>query len=89
MREHLDLDEDTHLLDPDRAAATVQERVAALDAWHAGGRRGPRPPGRLRSHTQGGQDGLPRRHRWITAPAYRSILEPDGRPLGMRLRRTY
>ncbi|SFO05395.1 PLD-like domain-containing protein [Pseudonocardia ammonioxydans] len=83
-----DCHHDADLLDPDRAAATVRESAAALEAWHAGGCRGPRPPGRLRPHTRR-QTGLPRRHRWFTAPVYRSFLDPDGRPLGMRLRRTY
>jgi hypothetical protein len=32
---------------------------------------------------------LPVRHRWLTAPVYRSFLDPDGRPPGMRLRRAY
>ena len=87
-RRGADRHDDAALLDPDRAAATVRERAAALEAWHAGGCRGPRPPGRLRPHTRR-QTGLPRRHRWFTAPAYRSFLDLDGRPLGMRLRRTY
>jgi phosphatidylserine/phosphatidylglycerophosphate/cardiolipin synthase-like enzyme len=89
LREHLDLDDDDDLVDPGRAADTVRKRAAELDAWHDGGRRGPRPEGRLRSHAtrQGGE--LPTRHRWLTAPIYRSFLDPDGRPLDMRLRRTY
>jgi phosphatidylserine/phosphatidylglycerophosphate/cardiolipin synthase-like enzyme len=89
MREHLDLDEDEDLLDPVRAAETVRKSAAELDAWHASGRRGPRPAGRLRSHpvVKGGE--LPARHRWFTAPIYRSFLDPDGRPLDMRMRRTY
>jgi len=32
---------------------------------------------------------LPLRHRLLTVPAYRMFLDPDGRPLGMRLRRAY
>ena len=32
---------------------------------------------------------LPARQSWFTAPIYRSFLDPDGRPLDMRLRRTY
>lgn len=90
MREHLDLDSDEDLLDPDRAAEVVRDRAAALDAWHAGDHDGQRPPGRLRRHTLSPeQTALSRRHRWFTAPAYRSFLDPEGRPLGMRLRRTY
>ena len=90
MREHLDLDdEDNDLVDPVRAADIVRKSAAELDAWHDGGRRGPRPAGRLRSHPIGKGGALPTRHRWFTAPLYRSFLDPDGRPLDMRLRRTY
>lgn len=90
MREHLEHDSDTDLLDPDQAAQTVRRRAAALDAWHADGCRGPRPPGRLRRHALGDdRHRLPLRHRWFTVPAYRIVLDPDGRPLGMRLRRAY
>jgi phosphatidylserine/phosphatidylglycerophosphate/cardiolipin synthase-like enzyme len=90
MREHLDLDADTDLLDPDRTAETVRRRAAALDAWHTDGGQGPRPPGRLRRHAAGHEQvRLPLRHRLFTVPAYRVVLDPDGRPLGMRLRRAY
>ena len=92
MREHLDLDggADAALLDPDKAAETVRRQAEALDAWHAGGGRAPRPPGRLRRHAPGHEQArLTFRQRWCTAPAYRMALDPDGRALGMRLRRTY
>jgi len=90
MREHLGLDDDADLLDPDRAAETVRERAAALDAWHAGGGRGPRPPGRLRRHAPGHEQIPVRlRDRWLIGPAYRMVLDPDGRPWGARLRRIY
>ncbi|MGE2714242.1 phosphatase domain-containing protein [Mycolicibacterium litorale] len=89
MREHLGCEGDAELLDPDRAADTVRARASALDAWHAGGCRGPRPPGRLRPHHFGHDARPPARHRWLTIPAYRIVLDPDGRPLGMRLRRAY
>lgn len=89
MREHLDLDEDDDLLDPIGAADTVRKSAAELDAWHDGGCHGIRPAGRLRSHPIGKGGKLPARHRWLTAPIYRSFLDPDGRPLDMRLRRTY
>jgi phosphatidylserine/phosphatidylglycerophosphate/cardiolipin synthase-like enzyme len=95
MREHLDLgdahDADVALLDPDDAAETVRRQAAALDAWHAGGRRGQRPPGRLRRHEPGHEQTRRAawRNRWLIGPAYRLFLDPDGRPLGMRMRRTY
>jgi phosphatidylserine/phosphatidylglycerophosphate/cardiolipin synthase-like enzyme len=92
MREHLDLPAgtDAALLDPDEAAAEVRGSAATLEAWHRSGRRGPRPPGRLRPHDIGRSDETPSAwHRWLTGPAYRVFLDPDGRPLGMRLRRIY
>jgi phosphatidylserine/phosphatidylglycerophosphate/cardiolipin synthase-like enzyme len=89
-REHLDLDaggaDDELLLDPDRFVATLDERAAALDAWHAGGRRAPRPPGRLRPHRA---PGLPRLTRLWATPLYRVLDDPDGRPLPLRLRREF
>ena len=89
MREHLEVD-DTVLLDPDAAARTVRDRVAALDAWHADGALGARPPGRLRRHAPGHEQvDQTWRQRWITGPAYRRVLDPDGRPLAARLRRIY
>ncbi|WP_343941502.1 phospholipase D family protein, partial [Pseudonocardia zijingensis] len=93
MREHLGLGaseaEDEDLLDPVRAADAVRKSATELDDWHAQGRRGPRPAGFLRRHPVGKDGKLPAHHRWLTAPAYRSFLDPDGRPLPMRLRRTY
>ncbi|WP_197415784.1 phosphatase domain-containing protein [Mycobacterium sp. IS-1742] len=90
MREHLALDTDEELLDPDRTAATVRERAATLEVWHTDGRGGQRPPGRLRPHVLDHDRARPpARHRWLTIPAYRIVLDPDGRPPGMRLRRAY
>ena len=89
-REHLDLDpngtEDDELLDPDRFVATLNASARALDAWHEGGRQGPRPPGRLRRH-QPEQVSLLNRA-WAT-PVYRLLDDPDGRPLRLRLRRAF
>jgi phosphatidylserine/phosphatidylglycerophosphate/cardiolipin synthase-like enzyme len=89
MREHLGLADDEDLLDPVRAAATFRKSATELNAWHENGRRGPRPAGFVRPHPVGKDGKLPARHRWLTAPVYRSFLDPDGRPLGMRSRRTY
>ncbi|WP_199583195.1 phospholipase D-like domain-containing protein [Blastococcus sp. TF02-9] len=89
-REHLDLaadgSEDDALLDPDRFVATLAERATALDAWHAGGRQGPRPPGRLRVHSA---EPLPWRTRLWATPVYRLVDDPDGRPLRLRLRKQF
>ena len=76
LREHLDrADGDDHdLLDPDDAVQAVTAAADALDAWHTGGRVGPRPPGRLRPHR-------PEKLRpwtWVWAqPAYRLVYDPD------------
>ena len=57
--------------------------AAALQAWHDGGRRGSRPPGRLRPID------VPRLSRltklW-SGPFYRTVHDPDGRPRALRRR---
>ncbi|MEO6880126.1 MAG: phospholipase D-like domain-containing protein, partial [Mycobacteriaceae bacterium] len=85
-REHLDLDDDTGVIDPAQAYASFAASAARLQAWHDGGRSGARPPGRLRRYE------LPRLSRrtlaWAT-PLYRVVYDPDGRPLRMRLARRF
>jgi phosphatidylserine/phosphatidylglycerophosphate/cardiolipin synthase-like enzyme len=84
-REHLGRasGDDGDLLDPDRGFEAWREQAAALEAWHGGGRRGARPPGRARPHRPG-------RVRpwaaWWAWPLYRTMVDPDGRP--WRLRRS-
>jgi phosphatidylserine/phosphatidylglycerophosphate/cardiolipin synthase-like enzyme len=80
LREHLDRatdgSEDGRLGDPGSAVEEIVATAKALDAWHASGREGPRPPGRLRSHKA-------EKLGWLTRlwaePAYRLIYDPDGR----------
>jgi phosphatidylserine/phosphatidylglycerophosphate/cardiolipin synthase-like enzyme len=85
-REHTDRDpggsEDGDLIDPEAFVATLEAGAAALDAWHAGGRVGPRPPGRLRRHEP--ERLSPAARLWAT-PVYRLVDDPDGRPLRLRL----
>ncbi len=84
MAEHLDLAADhARLVDPTSAFALFAERAAALDAWHAGGRRGPRPPGRARVHRP---EPVSRVGRLWAAPLYRVVYDPDGRPYRLRRR---
>ena len=83
LREHLDLDDDASLLDPDEAVAAVRRSAERLEAWHAGGRRGPRPAGRLRPHVA---LGLAAPVRLLVSPFVELVLDPDGRP--RRLRRS-
>jgi len=83
VREHLDRDDgdDADLLDPASCAAAMDSSADALEAWHAGGHVGPRPPGRLRRHR-------PARPRLVTrmwaTPVLRGLHDPDGRSLGLR-----
>jgi len=88
LREHLDRDEgdDADLLDPDDVVRTVRAAADALDAWHAGGRVGPRPPGRLRPHRP---EKIPLWTRLWAVPAYRIVYDPDGRSVRDRLRRRW
>ncbi|MGV9304115.1 phospholipase [Nonomuraea sp. NPDC003727] len=83
--EHLDRDpgELADLCDPKGAFEAFAESAARLDAWHQGGCRGPRPPGRLRPHPK---PELGRVRRAMAMPLYRTVVDPDGRP--PRLRRT-
>jgi hypothetical protein len=89
-REHLDRaadgSEDDDLLDPERFVAALLESAAALDAWHDGGCRGPRPPGRLREHRP---ERVSRLTRLWAAPIYRLLDDPDGRPIRLRLSRSF
>lgn len=87
LREHLDRapdgSQDGELADPAAVIREITSAAAALDDWHAGGRRGARPPGRLRPHR-------PERVGLLTRlwaePAYRLVYDPDGRSLSDRLR---
>jgi phosphatidylserine/phosphatidylglycerophosphate/cardiolipin synthase-like enzyme len=55
--------------------------AAVLDAWHAGGGKGPRPPGQLRRYVPPKLAPLTRL--WATLP-YRLLYDPDGRTLWKR-----
>ena len=84
--EHLDRDPD----DPDQLAdcsdpagmfAAYQQCAADLDTWHAGGRIGPRPPGRLR-RLEPPRLGLAART--LALAPYLLLHDPDGRPRALR-----
>jgi phosphatidylserine/phosphatidylglycerophosphate/cardiolipin synthase-like enzyme len=68
-------------LDPAGMFDAYAASADRLDAWHASGRRGERPPGRLRRLP------LPpltaRQRRWA-APILDLIHDPDGRPPALR-----
>ncbi len=87
LREHLDRaadgSEDDGLVDCDTVVGAIEASAQALEAWHAGGRKGPRPPGRLRPHRS---ENLGRLTRAWAVPAYRAIYDPDGRSYRDRLK---
>jgi phosphatidylserine/phosphatidylglycerophosphate/cardiolipin synthase-like enzyme len=87
-REHLDRapGDDADLIDPHAMFDAFATSADALAAWHAGGRRGPRPPGRLRPYPT---PDLPAHVRAAVAPLYRAVYDPDGRPVRMRRRRRF
>jgi len=73
--------DDERLLDPVTGFDALAQAAAALDGWHASGRAGPRPPGRLRVHRPAPVrrlDGL-----WAGI-AYDWLVDPDGRPRALR-----
>jgi phosphatidylserine/phosphatidylglycerophosphate/cardiolipin synthase-like enzyme len=77
-REHLRSADDA---DPAPIAtfARWRERADALDAWYAGGRTGPRPPGRVRPHRL---EPVAWWQRLYALPLYHLLIDPDGRPAG-------
>ncbi|KUI01358.1 phospholipase [Mycolicibacterium acapulense] len=88
MREHLDRaedgSEDGGLVDPVTAVSEIVETAEALEVWYASGRRGPRPPGRLRPHKA---ERLGLLTRLWAEPVYRFMYDPDGRSYRDRLKR--
>ncbi|KAB1140063.1 phospholipase [Streptomyces luteolifulvus] len=91
-REHLEmdaprtLDAPDPLCDPVSAFDAFMAGAAALDSWHNNGRRGPRPPGRLRTYDP---PRLSRTTTTLCAPLHRLVVDPDGRPLGLRRRNEF
>ncbi|KAB2812808.1 phospholipase [Pimelobacter simplex] len=85
VAEHLDRSPDVEAgpLDGRALFTALTEAADALDAWHAGGRRGPRPPGRLRRLPE---PVVPRWRRPLAGLLYRFVHDPDGRPWRVRLR---
>lgn len=90
LREHLDRpqdgSDDAGLLDPVEAFETVRRRATTLEQWYADGGQGERPPGRLRPHHVADP---PRWQRTLLVPAYRAVVDPDGRPPRMKLHRRH
>jgi phosphatidylserine/phosphatidylglycerophosphate/cardiolipin synthase-like enzyme len=74
------------LCEPVAAFEAFAASAARLEAWHAGGRTGPRPPGRLRPHPA---PRLSRLRRALAMPLYRFAVDPDGRPPALRRSRRF
>ncbi|MBB5868299.1 phosphatidylserine/phosphatidylglycerophosphate/cardiolipin synthase-like enzyme [Allocatelliglobosispora scoriae] len=86
-REHLGRsDDDEELLDPAAVFAAFAACARDLDAWHDGGRSGPRPVGRLRAYQP------PEVAHWrrpLARMVYQAVCDPDGRPTKLRLRNRF
>ncbi len=87
LREHLDRaedgSEDRGLADPVSAVEEIVSAAEALGDWYTSGRKGPRPPGRLRPHKA---EKLSLFTRLWAEPVYRLTYDPDGRSYRDRLR---
>ncbi|TCO20428.1 phosphatidylserine/phosphatidylglycerophosphate/cardiolipin synthase-like enzyme [Kribbella steppae] len=70
-------------LDPAAGFDLWQRTAADLEAWHAGGKKGERPPGQIRPHEP---QAVTRWQALWAEPLYRLVYDPDGRPRGMRRR---
>jgi phosphatidylserine/phosphatidylglycerophosphate/cardiolipin synthase-like enzyme len=70
-------------VEPEGMVAAYAACAVALDRWHAGGRQGPRPPGRLRHLDVPDLPWLTRV--WARLP-HRAVQDPDGRPWPLRTR---
>ena len=82
--EHLDRGPDqpvTDCLDPAGMFNAYADSAAALDGWYAGGRVGPRPPGRLRRL---GPPEIGPMARALALAPYLFLHDPDGRPKPLR-----
>jgi len=79
--EHLDREDVQDCADPATMFAAYADTAAALDRWHAGGRAGERPAGRLR-RLDPPRIGVLRR--LLAALPYRVVHDPDGRPRPIR-----
>ena len=73
-------------VDPVEMFARYAESADALEAWHAGGRSGSRPPGRLRRLPE---PTLSLLRQLVAAPSYRLLHDPDGRTRRMRRRKAF
>ncbi len=81
--EHLGLDPGDEAPALDDLFGTFQTAAAALQRWRDAGGSGPRPPGQLRPLSS---TPMARFTRAWAGLLYRTVYDPDGRPLGRRVR---
>jgi phosphatidylserine/phosphatidylglycerophosphate/cardiolipin synthase-like enzyme len=74
------------LIDPHEGFDQLRRAAQALEAWTGSDRVDPRPPGHLTPHDTEPVDGW---HRPVARLTYRTVLDPDGRPLRTRRARRY
>lgn len=86
--EHLDRSDGQHadLIDPVSAFQAFAESATTLQRWHDLGRVDSRPAGRLRPYSA---RTLSRRTLAWATPIYRTVYDPDGRPLRLRRERRF
>lgn len=84
--EHLGAAAPDDLDDPVAWFEAYRRAAGALDGWYAGGRRGPRPPGRVRAYRPGHISVVDRL--WAE-PFYRWVYDPDGRTPADRVARRF
>lgn len=80
--EHLGMDkDDPRLLDPAAGLKLWNAAADALGNWHEAGSRSARPAGQVRHHVP---EPVPPLQRLWADPLSRLVVDPDGRPRGMR-----
>jgi phosphatidylserine/phosphatidylglycerophosphate/cardiolipin synthase-like enzyme len=78
--------DDEDLIDSAEGFAALRRSARQLDDWHRAGRMSDRPPGQLRPHTC---EPAAAWLRPISAIAYGTVLDPDGRPRALRQAAAY
>ena len=73
-------------VDPDEGFDMLRTSADRLDRWHAQCRPDPRPAGRLRHHVP---EPVGAAERFGASLMNRLVNDPDGRPLSLRLRRSF
>jgi phosphatidylserine/phosphatidylglycerophosphate/cardiolipin synthase-like enzyme len=85
--EHLGLHpDDPSLSNPAAGLDLWNAHAESLDSWHGSGRHTPRPTGRVRRHET--EPVSPIQRLWAV-PISRLVIDPDGRPRSLRVRKQF